>query len=102
MSKLTRGEIKSSGYVVDTLEAAFWSFMTTNNYEEAILTAINLGGDTDTIGALTGGLAGISYGFERIPDSRLQYLPQKEKLLKQIQRFRAASGLDKTYSGESL
>lgn len=60
--KLKRDEIKSSGYVVDTLEAAIWSFVTTNSYRDCVLTAVNLGEDTDTVAAVAGGLAGIYYG----------------------------------------
>ena len=59
--RLLNNEIySSSGYVIDTLEAVLWSFLLSNNYEEAIIfTAINLGDDTDTIAELIGGLAGI-------------------------------------------
>lgn len=60
--KLTRDEIKSTGYVVDTLEAALWCLYHTNNYKDCVLTAVNLGGDTDTIAAVAGGLAGLLYG----------------------------------------
>lgn len=60
-------DINSSGYVVDTLEASLWSFLKSNSFKDAVLTAINLGEDTDTTGAVTGGLAGIYYGFEGIP-----------------------------------
>lgn len=59
--------IKSSGFVVDTLEASLWSLITTDSYKDAVLKAVNLGDDTDTIGAVTGGLAGIIYGYEAIP-----------------------------------
>lgn len=59
-------EISSKGYVVDTLEATFWVLLNTDNYNQAIIGAINLGNDTDTIGACTGGLAGILYGLEEI------------------------------------
>lgn len=47
-------QIKSSGYVIDTIEAALWSFLTTDSYNEAVLKSINLGGDTDTIAAIVG------------------------------------------------
>lgn len=87
IDKLRREKIKSTGYVVDTLEAAFWSFMTTSDYKEAILTAINLGEDTDTIGAITGGLAGLFYGYDNIPATWLQYLPRRDELLEHINRF---------------
>lgn len=60
--ELKRDEIKSSGYVVDTLEAAIWCFATTNSYKGCVLTAVNLGEDTDTVAAVAGGLAGIYYG----------------------------------------
>lgn len=57
-----RNEIKSSGYVVDTLEAALWCFLNTETYKDCVLTAVNLGEDTDTVAAVAGGLAGIYYG----------------------------------------
>ena len=59
-------EIKSSSYIVDTLEAILWVLMNTDNYNQAIIGAINLGSDTDTIAACTGGLAGIVYGIKDI------------------------------------
>lgn len=64
---LTEGDIRSSGYVVDTLEAALWCLATTADFESAVLAAVNLGYDADTIGAVTGGLAGIVYGKDAIP-----------------------------------
>lgn len=60
-------EINSSGYIVDTLEAAIWCLLNTHSFRECILKAINLGNDTDTIGAVAGGLAGIYYGADNIP-----------------------------------
>ena len=66
-SELTRDEIKSSGYVVDTLEAALWCLMTTNDYKSCVLKAVSLGEDTDTVAAVAGGLAGILYGYDNIP-----------------------------------
>jgi len=64
---IDRTGIKSTGYVVDTLEAVLWSFFHTNSYKEAIIEAVRLGYDTDTIAALTGALAGIKYGMGDIP-----------------------------------
>jgi len=66
ISKYKLEEIESTGYLVDTLEATLWVFMNTKTYNEAIIRAINLGEDTDTIGACTGGLAGIYYGIDNI------------------------------------
>ena len=59
--------IRSSGYVVHTLEASIWAFLRTASFSEAVLAAVNLGEDTDTTGAVTGGLAGTCYGLEAIP-----------------------------------
>ena len=64
---LLQDKIKSSGYVVDTLEAAIWCLLNTDNYENCVLKAVNLGDDTDTVAAVSGGLAGIYYGFNAIP-----------------------------------
>lgn len=59
--KLKEKEINSSGYVVDTLEAALWCVLTTKDYHDCVLKAVNLGDDTDTTAAVSGGLAGIIY-----------------------------------------
>lgn len=62
-------DIKSTGYVVATLEATLWVLLTTDNYNSAIIKAINLGNDTDTVGACVGGVAGIYYGIDGIKQS---------------------------------
>lgn len=80
ISKLTIEDIKSSGYVVDTLEAVLWVFLNASHYREAIIGAINLGGDTDTIGAITGSLAGILYGYDSIPPEWLHQLVKRDYL----------------------
>lgn len=59
--------VKSSGYVVDTLECAVASIKYNEDFKSALLYAVNLGGDTDTVCAVTGGLAGLYYGHEYIP-----------------------------------
>jgi ADP-ribosylglycohydrolase len=56
-----REEIRSSGYVLDTIEAAVWSLLNNDDYESTVLAAVNLGGDTDTTAAVAGGLAGLFY-----------------------------------------
>lgn len=66
-TKVTRDEIKSTGYVVSTLEASIWCLLNTSSYEECVLLAVNLGDDTDTVGAVAGGLAGALYGYDKIP-----------------------------------
>lgn len=67
IAESSEDDILSSGYVVHTLEASIWCLLTTNSYETAVLKAINLGDDTDTTGAVTGGLASLAYGFDSIP-----------------------------------
>ncbi len=67
-------EIQSSGYVLHTLEASFWCFLNSDSYEETVLRAVNLGGDTDTTGAIAGGLAGIYYGIDNIPQKWIDNL----------------------------
>ncbi len=60
-------DIMSSGYTVHTLEAAAWSFLSTESYEEAVIRAANLGDDADTVAAVCGALAGAFYGYATIP-----------------------------------
>jgi ADP-ribosyl-[dinitrogen reductase] hydrolase len=62
-----RDEIASDGYVISTLEAALWAVWHTENFEDAILLAVNLGHDADTVGAVTGQIAGAIYGYSTIP-----------------------------------
>lgn len=76
--KLTESEIRSSGYIVHTLEAALWCLLNTNTYAECVLKAVNLGDDTDTVGAVAGGLAGIYYGTDQIPKEWLTALAKKQ------------------------
>jgi ADP-ribosyl-[dinitrogen reductase] hydrolase len=65
-------EIRGSGYVVDSLEAALWCFFSTTSFEEAILAAANLGDDTDTTAAVCGQVAGAFYGEQGIPSGWLE------------------------------
>ena len=67
-------DIKSGGYVLDTMQASLWCLLKTSSYKEAVLKAVNLGSDTDTTAAVTGGLAGIIYGKENIPAVWLKVL----------------------------
>lgn len=62
-------DIKSSGYVLHSLGASLWCFYNTDSYEKAVIKAVNLGGDTDTTGAITGGLSGLYYGITNIPET---------------------------------
>lgn len=81
ISMLHEEKIRSSGYVVDTLEASVWCFMTTENYADAVLKAVSLGDDTDTNASITGGLAGLYYGIENIPAHWIAQLARKDEIL---------------------
>ncbi|MGV3598950.1 MAG: ADP-ribosylglycohydrolase family protein [Bacteroidota bacterium] len=59
-----------------------WSVLTTSSYKEAVLKAVNLGEDTDTTGAVTGGLAGLIYGTNEIPYEWLYVLARKDDISK--------------------
>ena len=84
---LDKSEIKSTGYVVDTLESVFWLFFNTDSYDKCVLEAVNLGGDTDTIAAIAGGLCGVYYGFDNIPDRWIQNVTRKQEIKELIDVF---------------
>ena len=71
-------KIRSSGYVVDTLEAVVWSLLNTDSFESALLKAVNLGDDSDTVGAIAGGLAALWYGWEGIPQGWIDSIQKKD------------------------
>ena len=75
---LPSDRIKSSGYVVDALEAAVWSLITTDTFDQALLKAVNLGYDTDTTAAIAGGLAGLYYGYGAVPADWLKAVKRRE------------------------
>jgi len=76
----TRDQIKSSGYVVDTLEAALWAVGGSQSFSEAVLMAVNLGDDADTVGAVAGQIAGSIWGFSAIPQAWRQNLAWGDRL----------------------
>lgn len=67
IKKVNEEEINSGGYVIHTLEASLWCLLNADNYADTVLNAVNLGGDTDTTACVTGGLAGLLYGYDEIP-----------------------------------
>lgn len=71
-------EVKSTGFVLHTLDASLWCILNTDNYKDAVLKAVNLGDDTDTTAAVTGGLAGIIYGYNAIPREWIEKLKNKK------------------------
>ena len=84
---LPDSEIKSSGYVVHTLEAAIWCLLNSDSYTECVLKAVNLGDDTDTVGAVAGGLAGLAYGYESIPIEWLHAIVSRNWITKLCEDF---------------
>ena len=77
-ASLPEGSIRSSGYVVDALEAAIWALANSGSFDGALLKAVNLGDDTDTVGAIAGGLAGLYYGYDAIPEDWLAAIQRRE------------------------
>ncbi|MGM3306866.1 ADP-ribosylglycohydrolase family protein [Anabaena sp. WFMT] len=90
IAKIPIEEINSGGYVVDTLEAALWCLLNTSAYAEAVLKAVNLGGDTDTTAAVTGGLAGIYHGVENIPHEWIDQIARKQDIIDLANRLAKA------------
>ena len=75
---LPKSEISSGGYVVHTLEAALWCLERQKSFRACLLEAVNLGEDTDTVGAVAGGLAGLKYGD--IPEDWLSVIARREEI----------------------
>ena len=73
-------EIRSGGYVMETLTASLWALATTTCYADCVLKAVNLGSDSDTTGCVAGGLAGLLYGVDAIPRDWIDVLPRANEL----------------------
>jgi ADP-ribosylglycohydrolase len=91
IAELPIEEINSGGYVIDTLEASIWCVWNSSSYSESVLKAVNLGGDTDTTAAVTGGLAGIYYGVENIPSEWVEQIARKQEIIDLSNRLAAVS-----------
>lgn len=79
-------KINSSGYIVDSLEASIFCFITTTNFKNSVIDAVNLGEDTDTIAAITGSMSGLYYGFDSIPTEWINVLLNKELINEIIEK----------------
>ena len=86
---LTENDIGQTGYVADTLYAAFYSLIHADSFETSVLNAVNLGYDTDTAGAVTGMAAGILYGKDQIPARWMERLQKREELERYAEAFAA-------------
>ncbi|SMB97994.1 ADP-ribosyl-[dinitrogen reductase] hydrolase [Thermanaeromonas toyohensis ToBE] len=87
--------LKPTGYTVDSFRCAIWAFIEAEGFEDAVVRAVNLGGDADTIGAIAGGLAGVYWGFDAIPSRWLEKFTSEQK----ARLDRAAEGLLKVRKG---
>jgi ADP-ribosyl-[dinitrogen reductase] hydrolase len=90
-----KNTIISGGYVLHTLEASIWCILNSKNYSEAVLKAVNLGGDTDTTGCVTGAVAGLLYGYDNIPNSWIDVLARKDEI-KRLSKDLYASASNQT------
>lgn len=84
-------EIRGTGYVVTSLEAALWAFARGEDFSDAVLRAVNLGDDADTTGAISGQLAGAYYGFPGIPRDWIEQLAWKKQLIRLSEHLYDAS-----------
>lgn len=71
-------DMKSSGWVVDTLEVALWGLFKYDSWMDGALVVVNLGGDSDTAGSVYGALAGAFYGFEALPAEWVEGMQKKD------------------------
>jgi ADP-ribosylglycohydrolase len=95
---LPREQVPSDGYVVSTLEAAAWCLSRHRSYRDAVLAAVNLGGDTDTTAAVVGGMAGLREGLSGIPQEWLGAIARRDDVLSLAARFSNACSV--AWSGD--
>ena len=79
--EVAHADLKSGGYVMESIEASIWCFLQKENYVDVVFEAINLGHDTDTTAAIAGGLAGLFYGAETIPEYWIASLARMEDII---------------------
>ncbi len=82
VTTISINRIYGSGYVIDCLEAALWCLLTTDSYKDCVLKAVSLGDDADTTAAVAGGLAGVLYGYESIPQKWIDTLARTDYIKK--------------------
>lgn len=99
--ELPASSIKSSGYVVDTLEASIYSFLKNRDVWTSLLYAVNLGNDTDTVACVTGGLSGTFHGIDGVDTSWITRLSRHQEIEELIRSF-TKSGGDRTLDSSSM
>ena len=85
-------DIKGTGYVVESLEAALWAFWSTENFDDGALAAVNLGDDADTTGAVYGQLAGAYYGIDAISSDWVEKIAMRDDIVVMSDRLAEATG----------
>jgi ADP-ribosylglycohydrolase len=90
---VSKSQIRSGGYVIESLEASLWCFLRFESFRDAVLSAVNLGHDTDTTAAITGGLAAIYQGIDGIPEKWLAALARREDIVKLGEKLAEKKGL---------
>lgn len=88
ISILEEIDINSSGYVLSTLEASFWCLLNTKSYLDAVFKAINLGEDTDTTACVVGGIAGLKYGLDEVPEDWVNKLARLDDIKELSNRYK--------------
>jgi ADP-ribosyl-[dinitrogen reductase] hydrolase len=94
----TREDVRASGYVLNTLEAALWAFSRSDSFQETLVQAINLGDDADTVGAVAGQIAGAAYGLSSIPHEWLKDLAWKDEIVERAEKLVAISNAPRSRS----
>lgn len=87
IQELNEDDIKSSGYVLHTLEASIWCLLNSDSYLKSVFKAINLGADTDTTACVVGGIAGMYYGLDEVPKEWLEKLARIDDIKELSKRF---------------
>lgn len=90
IAEIPEQQVISSGYVIHTLESALWCLLNTSGYRDCVLAAVNLGGDTDTTGAVAGAAAGLYYGFDQLPAQWVGQVVKSVEIGNLANRFMAA------------
>jgi ADP-ribosyl-[dinitrogen reductase] hydrolase len=92
ISVVPKSRIRSGGYVIESLEASLWCFLRFESFRDAVLSAVNLGHDTDTTAAITGGLAAVYHRIEGIPKEWLASLARREDIVKLGEKLAEKTG----------
>ena len=89
---LAKEDLRPTAFSLDTLKCSIWVFLNTESFRDAVIEAVNLGGDADTTGAVTGAIAGAFYGREGIPEGWIEELKVRDEILSLARRIYEISG----------